>query len=133
MRPGSLVVVREARSVAPDPGGGSSEGVDEGISEGTGRGPTKIEVMEIEVTVEKEALVGIETMAMKREVTADTGVAAKAVAAVDTAGTTGVRPAMEESSALDHTGTAMTAMPQTSKNTKNLPDFKTITNLHSFF
>ena len=29
MRPGSLVVVQEARSVAPDPGGGSSEGEDE--------------------------------------------------------------------------------------------------------
>uniref|UniRef100_A0A8C4Z5M5 Cold inducible RNA binding protein n=1 Tax=Gadus morhua TaxID=8049 RepID=A0A8C4Z5M5_GADMO len=116
MRPGSLVVVQEARSVAPDPGGGSSEGEDEGISEGTGRGPTKIEVMEIEVTVEKEALAGIETMAMRREVTAGTGVAATAVVVVDTmpdtTGTTGVRPAMEESSALGHTGTAMTAMAE---------------------
>ena len=65
----------------------------QGISEGTGRGPTKIEVMEIEVTVEKEALAGIETMAMRREVTAGTGVAATAVVVVDTmpdtTGTTG--------------------------------------------
>ena len=49
--------------------------------------------MDIEVTVEKEASVGIETMEMKREVTADTGVAATAVVVVDTmldtAGTTG--------------------------------------------